>query len=178
MSIDCVRHSEGQFLTRGRGLNRRRHGDSCDIETTTYGEMNVSRERSEQDHNDFGAPRTSGHSERERERERERCHKKIKQQRKYSTRRCCQQLLIGWRAAYGGGVSHHVGEPLVDGDAVVVERGRLEDDPRGADEHSQREDPEEQPVQHHGHVLPVFLHLPNKSAISTCYGGSRDKEFE
>ena len=52
-----------------------------------------------------------------------------------------------------------VGELLVDGDPVVVEAGCLEDDARRAHHHRHREDPEEQAVQHHRHVLPVLLHL-------------------
>ena len=52
-----------------------------------------------------------------------------------------------------------VGELLVDGDPVVVEAGCLEDDARRAHHHRHREDPEEQAVQHHRHVLPVLLSL-------------------
>ncbi len=52
-----------------------------------------------------------------------------------------------------------VGDLAVDGDAVVVERWRLQDDPCSAHAHRQGEDPQEEPVQHHGHVLPVLLDL-------------------
>ena len=50
-------------------------------------------------------------------------------------------------------------ESHVDGQAVVVERRRLEDYARGPHHHRQGEDPEEQTVQHHGHELPVLFHL-------------------
>lgn len=62
------------------------------------------------------------------------------------------------RARLGGGV-RDLGQAHVDGRALVVERGRLQDDAGRAHQHGQREDPQEQPVQHHGHVLPVLLHL-------------------
>ena len=48
---------------------------------------------------------------------------------------------------------------MVDGVPVVVEGRSLEDDTRGANHHGYSEDPEEQTVQHHGHVLPVFQDL-------------------
>ena len=51
----------------------------------------------------------------------------------------------------------HRGERL----AVVVEGGRLQDDAEGADEAGRGEDPQEQAVQHHGHVLPVLDDLNN-----------------
>ena len=60
-------------------------------------------------------------------------------------------------------VDADVGDLAVDGLAVVVEGGRLQDDAGGADEDGQREDPQEEAVQHHRHVLPVLLHLRNKS---------------
>ena len=56
-------------------------------------------------------------------------------------------------------VDADVGDLAVDGLAVVVEGGRLQDDAGGADEDGQREDPQEEAVQHHRHVLPVLLHL-------------------
>ena len=52
-----------------------------------------------------------------------------------------------------------VGDLAVDGHAVVVEAGRLQDDAGRAHEDGQREYPEEEAVQHHRHVLPVLLHL-------------------
>ncbi len=54
-----------------------------------------------------------------------------------------------------------VGDFAVDGDSVVVERGSLKDDSCGAHADSQSEDPQEQSVQHHGHVFPVLFHLGN-----------------
>lgn len=57
----------------------------------------------------------------------------------------------------------YLGESDVDRDTVVVECRRLENDARGAHEHRQREDPEEQSIQDHGHVFPVLLHLNRKS---------------
>lgn len=52
-----------------------------------------------------------------------------------------------------------LGEVLIDRRAVVVQRGRLQDNACRAGEHGQREDPQEQSVQHHRHELPVLLHL-------------------
>lgn len=49
---------------------------------------------------------------------------------------------------------------LIDWSAVVVEGGRLQDDTGRAHHHRQRKYPQEEAVQHHGHVLPVFAHLP------------------
>lgn len=51
------------------------------------------------------------------------------------------------------------GQLEVDGRPLVVERGRLEYDGARAHYAGQREDPQEEPVEHHGHVLPVFDHL-------------------
>ena len=56
-----------------------------------------------------------------------------------------------------------LGEARVDGDAVVVERRRLQDDGRRAQTHGRREDPQKQPVQHRGHVLPVLANLPSSA---------------
>lgn len=58
--------------------------------------------------------------------------------------------------------AEHLRVLLVERLSVVVERGRLQDDARSADQHRQREDPEEEPVQHHRHVLPVLLDLEKK----------------
>ena len=52
-----------------------------------------------------------------------------------------------------------VRELLINGYPVIVQARRLEDDPSRSHHHCHREDPEEQPVQHHGHVLPVLLGL-------------------
>lgn len=52
-----------------------------------------------------------------------------------------------------------VGELLVNGNPVIVETRRLQDDPRRADHHRHREDPEKQPVQDHRHVLPILFGL-------------------
>ena len=65
------------------------------------------------------------------------------------------------------GLEADVGELLVDGDPVVVEAGGLEDDARRAHHHRHREDPQEQAVQHHRHVLPVLLSLG--SAVASEY---------
>lgn len=51
------------------------------------------------------------------------------------------------------------GERLVDGGARVVQRRRLEDDAKRADDARHREHPQEEPVQHHGHELPVLDHV-------------------
>lgn len=48
---------------------------------------------------------------------------------------------------------------LVNRHSVVVQRRRLQDDARRAHQDGQREDPQEQPVQHHRHVLPIFFYL-------------------
>lgn len=42
---------------------------------------------------------------------------------------------------------------------VVVERGGLQDDAEGAYHAGRGEDPQEDTVKHHGHVLPVLSHL-------------------
>lgn len=47
----------------------------------------------------------------------------------------------------------------VDRLRVVVQTGRLHDDERRADDARNREDPQEHAIEHHGHVLPVLLHL-------------------
>ena len=52
-----------------------------------------------------------------------------------------------------------VGELLVNGNPVIVETRRLQDDPRRADHHRHREDPEKQPVQDHRHILPILFGL-------------------
>ena len=67
----------------------------------------------------------------------------------------------------GASLQADVGQLLVDGDAVVVEAGGLEDDARRAHHHRHREDPQEQAVQHHRHVLPVLLSLG--SAVASEY---------
>lgn len=41
----------------------------------------------------------------------------------------------------------------------VVERGRLQDDSGRADDDGNREDPQEQTIEHHCHKLPVFFDL-------------------
>lgn len=51
------------------------------------------------------------------------------------------------------------GQLEVDGRPLVVERGRLEYDGARAHYAGQREHPQEEPVKHHRHVLPVFDHL-------------------
>jgi hypothetical protein len=50
-------------------------------------------------------------------------------------------------------------ELLVDWRPIVVESGRLQDDARSAHQNRQSEDPEEQAVQHHRHILPILLYL-------------------
>ena len=52
-----------------------------------------------------------------------------------------------------------VGELLIDWYPVVVQAGRLQDDAGRPHHHRHREDPKEQPVQDHRHVLPVLLGL-------------------
>jgi hypothetical protein len=52
---------------------------------------------------------------------------------------------------------------FVDRLPVVVEAGRLEDDAGRAHHYRHREDPQEQTVQHHRHVLPVLLSLQTQS---------------
>jgi hypothetical protein len=58
-----------------------------------------------------------------------------------------------------------VRELLVDRLSVVVEAGRLEYDAGRAHHHRHREDPQEQAVQHHRHVLPVLLSLHPQSTF-------------
>ena len=52
---------------------------------------------------------------------------------------------------------------VINGVPVVIESRGLQDDPRGPHHHGHREDPEEQPVQHHRHVLPVLQDLERES---------------
>ena len=80
-------------------------------------------------------------------------------------------LLVCLACGPGGLVSAHslgfvvasleadVRELLVDGYPVIVKTRRLQDDPRRADHHRHREDPEKQPVQDHRHILPILLGL-------------------
>lgn len=58
-----------------------------------------------------------------------------------------------------GGFATDVGHLDVDGKTRVVQRRSLENDAAGADQACQRKDPQEQPVKHHGHVLPVLAVL-------------------
>ena len=51
------------------------------------------------------------------------------------------------------------GELDVERLAVVIEGGGLEDDARGAHQDGHREDPQEETVQNHRHILPVLNHL-------------------
>ena len=51
-----------------------------------------------------------------------------------------------------------------EGLAVIVQSRRLEDDAERAHETRRGEDPKEQAVQHHGHVLPVFDNLEKRVA--------------
>lgn len=48
---------------------------------------------------------------------------------------------------------------LINRHPVIVERGRLQNDSRGARKHGKREYVEEEPIQHHGHELPILFHL-------------------
>ena len=50
--------------------------------------------------------------------------------------------------------------------------GHLQDDARGADHHRHCEDPQEQPVQHHRHVLPVLFSLSRKKTMRS-FGQNR-----
>lgn len=60
-----------------------------------------------------------------------------------------------------------IGEDLVERYPVVIEGGRLQDDAGSAHQYRQREDPQEESVQHHGHVFPVFLHLSVHTRVNT-----------
>ena len=51
------------------------------------------------------------------------------------------------------------GNLSVDGNSVVVETRRLQDDSGCPDTHGQSENPQKQSVKHHRDVLPVFFHL-------------------
>ena len=55
--------------------------------------------------------------------------------------------------------AENLGLLLVDGFAVVVERGRLQNDGCRANEDSQSKYPEEETIQHHRHVLPILANL-------------------
>ena len=56
---------------------------------------------------------------------------------------------------------------FINGYPVIVEAGSLQDDPCSSYNHRHREDPQEQAVQHHRHVLPVLLSLG--SAVASEY---------
>lgn len=56
----------------------------------------------------------------------------------------------------------YAGQLEVDRLPFVVQRRRLEDDGARAHDAGQREHPQEEPVEHHRHVLPVFDHLMKK----------------
>lgn len=68
-------------------------------------------------------------------------------------------LLLHWHRAFVRRAGHMAGALAIDRCPIVVQRGRLQDDAGRAGQHGQREDPQEQPVEHHGDVLPVLLHL-------------------
>lgn len=48
---------------------------------------------------------------------------------------------------------------LIEGNGLVVKRGRLENDGSTANEACHDENPEEKPVEHHGHELPILYHF-------------------
>ena len=56
-------------------------------------------------------------------------------------------------------VQTNLGHLVVNRVPVVIESRGLQDDPSRPHHHRHREDPEEQPVQHHRHVLPVLQDL-------------------
>ena len=64
-------------------------------------------------------------------------------------------LLVDAGHGSGGGQAD-LGESDVERLPLVVERGRLQDDARRPHQHGHREDPQEEPVEHHRHVLPVL----------------------
>lgn len=60
--------------------------------------------------------------------------------------------------------SGYAGQLEVDGLPLVVQRRGLEYDGARAHDTRQREHPQEEPVEHHRHVLPVLDHLCEKNA--------------
>ena len=64
-------------------------------------------------------------------------------------------LLVDAGHGSGGGQAD-LGESDVERLPLVVERGRLQDDARRPHQHGHREDPQEEAVEHHRHVLPVL----------------------
>lgn len=52
---------------------------------------------------------------------------------------------------------------LVDGFAIVVERRRLQNDGSRSDQHGQSKYPQEEPIQHHGYVLPILADLKDRT---------------
>lgn len=58
-------------------------------------------------------------------------------------------------------VRQYLRQPDVDRQPVVVQRGRLQNYPRRSHGHGQCEYPQEQPVQHHRDVFPIFFDLKN-----------------
>lgn len=57
-------------------------------------------------------------------------------------------------------------QALVDGRAAVVERWSLQDDATRARHTCHEEHPQEEAVQHHGHVFPVLHHLYTPTLVS------------
>lgn len=69
-----------------------------------------------------------------------------------------------------------LGHEDVDGQLVVEQGGRLQDDAGGAHDTGYGEEPEEEPVQDHGHVAPVFVNLRTEGQRSLLYSRPRFTE--
>ena len=69
-----------------------------------------------------------------------------------------------WSAAARGGSfaqcsGSNFGKPDIDRNAIVIQSGRLQDNGRRAQQDGRREDPQEESIQNHGHVLPILADL-------------------
>lgn len=61
----------------------------------------------------------------------------------------------------------------VDGFGVVVQGGRLAQDGERSHDRRDCEDPQEQPVQHHGHEAPVLIFLQKQTNNRLEYGSNK-----
>ena len=88
--------------------------------------------------------------------------KKKKEKRRVWKKR--NRLDGSWSAAARGGSfaqcsGSNFGKPDIDRNAIVIQSGRLQDNGRRAQQDGRREDPQEESIQNHGHVLPILADL-------------------
>lgn len=70
-----------------------------------------------------------------------------------------------WRRSRLGRSVCDLRQSYVYRSALIVQSRRLEDNTGRTDHHRQREDPQEQSIEHHRHILPVLLHLQTRAAM-------------